>query len=118
MRDELELFAHNLNVFMDRYKYTQTSLADAIGVANTTVSEWCNGRKFPRIGRIDQLTELFHCRRSDLLERYTTEESIQMARTQERLMAYMKRLNSEGYEKALTFFEDLNPKFYEGEQDV
>lgn len=118
MRDELELFAHNLKVYMDRYGFTQSQLADAVGVGRTSVSEWCNGRKFPRIGRIDQLTELFHCRRSDLLERYTTEESIQMARTQERLMAYMKRLNSEGYEKALTFFEDLNPKFYEGEQDV
>ena len=119
MREELELFSHNLNVYMNRYGYNQTTLANKIGVGITTVSDWVHGRKFPRIGKLDQLTELFHCKRSDLLEKYTTEESIANEETMNRLMAYFSRLNPEGCKKALEYFEDLNPKFYEdGDSDV
>lgn len=118
MRRELDLFAHNLGVFMEKYSYNQTTLANKLDVGVATVNDWVHGRKFPRIGTLDRLTEIFHCKRSDLLEKYTTEESIQQTQMAERLLAYMNALNQEGYEKALTFFEDLNPKFYRGEDDV
>lgn len=118
MRRELDLFAHNLGVFMDKYDYNQTSLANRLNVGVATVNDWVHGRKFPRLGTLDRLTELFHCKRSDLLEKYTTEESIQQTQMMERLMSYMTKLTPDGYEKLLTFFEDLNPKFYRGEEDV
>lgn len=118
MREELELFAHNLRVYMDTYGFTQTSLANELDVGVTTVNEWVHGRKFPRFGKISMLTELFHCTVGDLMENYTTEETIRRSEMEKRLVSYMSRLNSDGYEKALTFFEDLNPKFYIGEDNV
>lgn len=118
MREELELFAHNLNVYMDMYGYNQTTLANKIDVGVTTVSDWVHGRKFPRINTLDKLTELFHCMRSDLLEKYTTEETIQQNEMEKKIMEYISQLNSDGYEHLLRYFADMNPKFFRGEDDV
>ena len=38
MREELELFAYNLNVFMNKYGYNQTTLANKLEVGVTTVA--------------------------------------------------------------------------------
>ena len=119
MREELELFAHNLNVFMDTYGYTQTRLAEAVGVSIPTVNDWCHAKKSPRWGKIDAMCELFHCKRSDLLEKYATTESIKQSAMEQRLTKYMQRLNPDGYENILRYLEDMNPKFFkDGEENV
>ena len=119
MREELELFAHNLNVYMDKYGYNQTTLANKIGVGVTTVSDWVHGRKFPRIDKIDMLCKLFHCNRSDLLEKYTTEETIAEADRFKRLMAYYNALNELGKQNLERFMEDTHPKYKkDGDSDV
>lgn len=119
MREELELFAHNLQVYMDKYHYTQAALGEATGNSNTTVNDWVKGRKFPRFDKLTKLCELFHCKPSDLLEKYTTEETIRMSEMETRLMEYMQKLNADGYEHLLRHFEDMNPKFFkDGDEDV
>lgn len=119
MREELELFAHNLNVFMNRYGYTQVSLGEAVGNSNTTVNDWVHGRKFPRIDKLDKMCELFHCKRSDLLEKYTTDESIEEDAVNNQLNEFIAKLNKDGREHLLRYFEDMNPKFFKGgEEDV
>lgn len=118
MREELTLFAHNLQVYMDMYGYSQASLSDSVGVGHTTVNDWCHGRKFPRIGTLDKLCELFHCKRSDLIEKYTTAETIKANALETELHEYMSKLNPEGMEHMLRYFKDLNPKFFKGEEDV
>ena len=119
MREELELFAHNLNVYMEMYGYNQVTLGEAVDKANTTVAEWVHGRKFPRIDTLDKLCELFHCKRSDLLEKYTTEETIKQSEMENRLATYLQKLNPDGYENLLRYLEDMNPKFFkDGDDDV
>lgn len=113
-----ELFAKNLNTFMKHYGYTQASLAEKVGYNSSSVGTWVRGEKFPRLGTVDKLTEIFHCTRGDLLEREMQEDKIEERARLVRLYAYMERLNPNGVEKALTFFEDLNPKFYEVKEDV
>ena len=119
MREELELFAHNLNVFMDTYGYTQTRLAEEVGVSVPTVHDWCHAKKSPRWGKIDIMCKLFHCKRSDLVEKYTTEETIKQSEMENRLATYLQKLNPDGYENLLRYLEDMNPKFFkDGDEDV
>ena len=116
MKEKVEanvLFSKNLLAFMHHYDFTQQRLADMLGVSSSAVGDWTRGEKFPRLGTVDKMTEVFHCTRSDLLEHETNEESMDNRARQTRLLAYVNRLNPDGLEKVLTYMEDLNPKFYE-----
>ena len=115
MREELELFSHNLRVYMEKYHYTQAALGEATGNSNTTVNDWVKGRKFPRFDKLTKLCELFHCNPSDLLEKYTTEASIEQSIIEKKVDHYLTMLNEDGKEHLLRYLEDLNPKFYKDE---
>ena len=46
---------------------TQAELADYLEVTQAAVSNWVNGVKLPRMGKIDKICEFLNCSRSDLL---------------------------------------------------
>lgn len=62
-----EIFSKKLKYFLNQYDMTQAELAKRLGVGTTTVSEWCNGKKTPRMSKVDAMCEIFHCTRSDFL---------------------------------------------------
>jgi transcriptional regulator with XRE-family HTH domain len=47
---------------------TQAELAKRLGVGTTSVYNWCNGLKTPRMDKVDAMCEIFHCNRSDLMQ--------------------------------------------------
>lgn len=47
---------------------SQADLAKKLGVGTTSVYNWCNGIKTPRMDKVDAMCDLFHCKRSDLIE--------------------------------------------------
>ena len=119
MKEKVEanvLFSKNLIAFMHHYDFTQQRLADTLGVSSSAVGDWTRGEKFPRLGTVDKMTEVFHCTRSDLLEHETKEENMAQRAMQTRLLAYLQALNPDGIEKVLTYVEDLNPKYFEEEK--
>ena len=61
-----EIFAKNLNYFMARTKTSQADICKALGVSSATVSDWCNGNKYPRTDKIQQLADLLGVRFSSL----------------------------------------------------
>ncbi len=46
---------------------TQIDLAKRLGVGTTSVYNWCNGIKTPRMDKVDAMCNIFHCNRSDLM---------------------------------------------------
>ena len=78
-----EIFAKNLNYFMDKTKTTQADICRVIGVSSATVSDWCNGKKYPRTDKLHQLADLLGVRFSAL----TTEEGPKDYEDQQRLEA-------------------------------
>ena len=46
---------------------TQSELADYLGVTQAAVSNWVNGVKIPRMGKIDRICSFLNCSRSELL---------------------------------------------------
>lgn len=63
-----EVFARRLRYYLDKYEMSQLELAQKLGVGTTSVSNWVNGIKSPRMDKVDAMCDLFGCRRSDLME--------------------------------------------------
>ena len=67
-REFNEIFSERLNFFLNKYEMTQLELSKRLGVGTTSVYNWCNGLKTPRMDKVDAMCEIFHCKRSDLME--------------------------------------------------
>lgn len=62
------VFSKRLRYYLNKNEMTQVELAKKLGVGTTSVYNWCNGIKTPRMDKVDAMCELFHCSRSDLIE--------------------------------------------------
>ena len=63
-----EIFGKNLAHFVERSGRDQREIAEVIGVAPSTFNEWLKGRKYPRIDKIEALSNYFGILKSDLIE--------------------------------------------------
>lgn len=63
-----KIFSKNLNFQLKRNNKTQTDLAKFLNVTTSTVSDWCNGKKFPRIDKIQKIADWMRINKSDLIE--------------------------------------------------
>lgn len=59
--------AERLNQLLESHGMTQQDLADVLGVSQTAVYSWCNGKKTPRMDKVDKIAEYFNVKRSYIL---------------------------------------------------
>lgn len=69
-----EILSRNLKYYIERSGKDRRELADIWGFPYSTVTEWINGRKYPRIDRIEIMADYFGILKSDLIEEKMTEE--------------------------------------------
>ena len=69
-----EIFAKNLRSYIDRSGKDRRELANLWGFKYSTMSEWLNARKYPRIDKIQIMADYFGIAMSDLIEEKLTEE--------------------------------------------
>ena len=62
------IFSKRLRYYLSKYNMTQLELSKRLGVGTTSVYNWCNGIKTPRMDKVDSMCEIFNCNRSDLIE--------------------------------------------------
>lgn len=62
------IFSERLRYYLNKYDLTQLELSKRLGVGTTSVYNWCNGIKTPRMDKVDAMCEIFHCKRSDLMQ--------------------------------------------------
>lgn len=62
------IFSKRLRYYLSKYEMTQLELSKKLGVGTTSVYNWCNGIKTPRMDKVDAMCSIFHCSRSDLME--------------------------------------------------
>lgn len=68
-----ETMAKNLRYYIERSGKDRRELSEIWGFPYSTVTEWINGRKYPRIDRIEVMAEYFGILKSDLIEEKTDE---------------------------------------------
>lgn len=79
-----EIFVRNLRYLMDAKGITQADICRELDVSSATVSDWCSGKKYPRVDKMQRLADLFGV----LFSTLTTENGIQDFEDQQRLEAF------------------------------
>lgn len=69
-----QVFARNLERYMTLNNKSRNDICEALGFKYSTFSEWANGRKYPRIDKVEMLANYFGIKKSDLIEEKTPEQ--------------------------------------------
>ena len=69
-----EILSKNLKHYIERSGKDRRELAETWGFPYSTVTDWINGKKYPRIDRIEVMADYFGILKSDLIEEKMTEE--------------------------------------------
>ena len=68
------ILSKNLKYYIERSGKDRRDLAETWGFPYSTVTDWINGKKYPRIDRIEIMADYFGILKSDLIEEKMTEE--------------------------------------------
>lgn len=106
-----EIFAQNLNRMLNKYGKSQADIVAYMNTTASTVSDWCNGKKYPRVDKVQKLADYFGILKSDLTEEYKPVETPKDVK-KERLIKNYELLNDEGKEDLLDYSDMLasNPR--------
>lgn len=68
-----QVFADNLNFYMEKTNTSRADLANVLDVSLTSVANWCNAVKTPRMDKVDRMCQHFGITRNDLMNEKVTE---------------------------------------------
>ena len=63
-----DILAKNLKNHIAKSGKDRVEVAEALGVPYSTITDWINGKKYPRINYIEKLADYFSISKSDLIE--------------------------------------------------
>ena len=66
--DNKNVFAFNLRKQMEIHGKTRNDICKALAISYFTVSDWVNGKKYPRMDKVEMLANYFGILKSDLIE--------------------------------------------------
>ena len=66
--DNKDIFAYNLQRYMKLKDKSRKDISEALGISYFTVTDWVNGKKYPRMDKIELLANYFGIQKSDLIE--------------------------------------------------
>ena len=73
MVDNKSVFATNLKRYMEANNKSRRDICEALGFSYYTFSDWVNGKKYPRMDKVEILADYFGILKSDLIEERTPE---------------------------------------------
>jgi transcriptional regulator with XRE-family HTH domain len=68
-----ETMSKNLKYYIEKSGKDRKTLSEIWGFPYSTVTDWINGKKYPRIDRIEVMAEYFGILKSDLIEEKSEE---------------------------------------------
>lgn len=69
-----DVFARNLQRYMDSRGKSRRDVCEDLGFSYYTFSDWVNGKKYPRMDKVEMLAKYFGIKKSDLIEDVPTEQ--------------------------------------------
>lgn len=101
-----EIFAKNLDFYMNRKGVDRNKLCADLDLKYTTVRDWLKGITYPRIGKIELLADYFGINKSDLIEnKLTPTQAPDELKT--RLIENYTTLNTERRQRLVRASSDL-----------
>lgn len=70
MSDEImkTIFSNNLQYYMNAVGVSQSDIMRDLKIPSATISSWVNGKRLPRMGKIQELADYLNITKSDLIE--------------------------------------------------
>ena len=96
--DNKNIFANNLKRQMELKGVSRNDICNALGISYFTVTDWVNGKKYPRMDKVEMLANFFGILKSDLIEDKTGEEkeipgeSIKLTEDEEMLLNLFRQI--------------------------
>ena len=72
--DNKNIFAANLKKYMQEHQKSRREVCESLGVSYYTFTDWVNGKKYPRMDKVEMLANYFGILKSDLIEDKTQKE--------------------------------------------
>ena len=69
--------SNNLKKYLKINNISRNQLSESLGISYSTISDWINGKAYPRIDKIEMMANYFGINKSDLVEEHSKEEKNQ-----------------------------------------
>lgn len=92
-------FAQNLKNIMQKRNKTQSDLVKDLSFRQATVSDWLNGKKYPRMDKVEKLANYLGVSINELLMQSVSEPpvpAIQLTNQEKSLIKKYRQLNADG----------------------
>lgn len=92
-------FAQNLKNIMQKRNKTQSDLVKDLSFRQATVSDWLNGKKYPRMDKVEKLANYLGVSINELLMQSVSEPpvpAIQLTDQEKSLIKKYRQLNADG----------------------
>lgn len=91
--DNKNVFAYNLRMYMEAKNKSRNDISEALGISYFTVSDWVNGKKYPRMDKIEMLANFFGIQKSDLIESKVVKQPIPvLSETEKKLLDLFRQV--------------------------
>lgn len=104
-RNAREIFVKNLRRYMEERKITQSDISQQMQLTPSTVSDWCNGKSYPRVDAMQHLASLLDVSMRELTT--DSEEGYILSQDEIRLLFVYRSLNPQGREKVQSYVADI-----------
>lgn len=101
-----EVFAKNLKKYMELNRKSRREVCAALGYSYFTFSDWVNGKKMPRMDKVEQLANYFGILKSDLIEdKKETAPKDGLSEAKQQLLSLAENCSEEEAERLLQVME-------------
>lgn len=87
-----EVFSRNLQKHMALNGKSRKEVCQALGYSYFTFSDWVNGKKMPRMDKVEQLANYFGIKKSDLIEETKKEQPTNYDGLSEKQKAFIDKV--------------------------
>lgn len=104
------IFSTNLKKYMNLHEKSRSDICNDLGFNYFTVTDWVNGKKYPRMDKIEKLAKYFGILISDLIEEKKQEKSTEndgLTENQRILMDFAKSVPEEKVDLVLRVMKSI-----------
>lgn len=92
-------FSKNLKEIMNKHCKSQGDLVRDLNFRQATVSDWLNGKKYPRMDKIEKLANYFNISINDLLIQTSSPAPLSLTPQEETHIKKYRQLDADGKER-------------------
>ena len=108
--DNKNVFASNLKRYMEVKGKSRNDISEALGISYFTVSDWVNGKKYPRMDKVEMLANYFGIQKSDLIEQKEEKspEELELSEGEKMWLELYHRVSDETREVLITMMDSFD----------